>query len=1083
MSVSAPVPVPVPVATEAPSTSKDTASTQSSVASSDDKNSSTTAAAVSSTGRAAPVSATVSMPALKGKEVDEELADVSFGDFGSKAAAKAEELKPVEQSAATKATVQTAPRPNWADALKKPTPAAPAPAVQPSTARQPEGNQGLSAGAIKSHDEKKTDTTGAPSASGRVARPGADGKDARAGQKPFAKDEKSGDRFAAKSTTERPVDRTTEKSAEPPTVSTDRPQLEKGRERQIVTTDTSVEVTVSISTTPTSNQSAPATPKSVRSSSGGGGGVGNKTPRGTQPQRKGAGGGGGGGGGGGHGHSPRPVLISNQEAQAKGWIKKKSYFFEKPELLSYYIRAAAMPEDLLAIYGPLCRERLPANPLPEVDEKFKFSKRPIASTVEKGTPEYVYKMALVTFNKLSEDNFDKILGQFLELGIDQEESLFPRIVELIVTKAQMEATFVDMYVRFCLSVQDRITSVKPEFGESFKRCLVARCTDEFSSDRQLAYTAIDERADLDSEEKEEKKYVLKLRYLGHMQLIAGLFQHDMMTHDMMHSCVSELIDSTDEEKLVCLCRLLTIGGRKLEDQDKRERLTRVKGYIDSITAKSEDSNLSSRTKYSCKELVELHKNRWRGRNEPLPSTSRPSSSIGSASKGAQDARVLSSTKPSSSSSLQTQAPAKTTPANIERTASPALPPSSTAPEPSPPATQQDDDDDGGWNVVGSSTNAKKKTSQSSAPAPGSAASKPGQKQSLDRQQGKKEKDDRKRKPATSAGQGAGNGPAPLSSALRKKGGTGFNADGGFGGQGKQASLSSAAASSNGGIKKGSSSSSASTALKTPLTANMTSAAHSAAATGKLAVDTEVQDEDESGNDDTEDNDDGSGSESSDEGGDGDEEDEQMKADPSNESKKKAVRRAKGLVDEYLRNQIIDELFDGMQEVLQGGDVEVSDIVKSVLVSISDKKQSDIETFTDVFPCLIDRGLMSPEQLEQGIIDFLDVFDDLSIDVPYLARAVAALFSSYIQKRVMQLALFIRVPEENNFSFSYKFVDLVAQILADIQSQSEGDDEETSNPAEAALLSADGLLELLREKARSAEDLKKIADKFSLVFLV
>ena len=119
-----------------------------------------------------------------------------------------------------------------------------------------------------------------------------------------------------------------------------------------------------------------------------------------------------------------------------------------------------------------------------------------------------------------------------------------------------------MYVRFCKCVHSRILSENSTLGDLFREILLERCKQEFEMNRASALSEIDARENLSEEEKEEKKYVLKLRYIGHMQLIGELYKNDMVSPKIMHYCLGDLMSSNEEEKLICVCKLLQVIGKK-----------------------------------------------------------------------------------------------------------------------------------------------------------------------------------------------------------------------------------------------------------------------------------------------------------------------------------------------------------------------------------------------------------------------------------------------------------------------------------------------------------------------------------------
>ena len=318
-------------------------------------------------------------------------------------------------------------------------------------------------------------------------------------------------------------------------------------------------------------------------------------------------------GSGAHSHASSATQSSGNH---NNWVRRKTLFHEKSSILACFSRGNIAPPEMLELYGSFCREREPTNKLPEIDDKIKFVPR-VVVVDDKSSPEYIYKQALVTFNKLSLQNFDKILDKFLALGVEKEESLYAKIIELIVSKAQLEPTFCDMYVRFCKCVQDRISEVDKQMGDNFREKLLERCREDFEMDRDAAFAQISSREDLNAEEIEEKKYVLKLRYIGHMKFIGELYQYDVVNAKIMHTCIEDLLGSTEEERLVCVCKLLQVIGKKLEDHDiRKKKASKFKNYLESMRAKSEDvASYSSRVRFMFRDVIELHNNHWVARSD------------------------------------------------------------------------------------------------------------------------------------------------------------------------------------------------------------------------------------------------------------------------------------------------------------------------------------------------------------------------------------------------------------------------------------------------------------------------------------
>ena len=298
---------------------------------------------------------------------------------------------------------------------------------------------------------------------------------------------------------------------------------------------------------------------------------------------------------------------------------------------------------MLVEFGEFCKQRDPTNKLPEIDESIVFKPR-VVVVDDQASPEYVYKQVKITFNKLTLDNFERILDKFwsilvgfLSAGMDEtagEPTLFEKVVELIVSKAQMEPTFCNMYVNFCRCVKERMESVEKGLGEKFLTCLLTRCKGDFEADREAAFTEVDE-LDIPEDEREEKRLILKLRYVGLMRFIGELYQYDMVKAKVMHGCIEDLLNSTEEEKLVCVCKLLQVIGHKLEEYyTMKKKPATFQNFIATMRDKSDDTGAySSRLRFMFKDVIELQENKWISRNEPEKAMKIKSSSSGDMGAG------------------------------------------------------------------------------------------------------------------------------------------------------------------------------------------------------------------------------------------------------------------------------------------------------------------------------------------------------------------------------------------------------------------------------------------------------------------
>lgn len=319
--------------------------------------------------------------------------------------------------------------------------------------------------------------------------------------------------------------------------------------------------------------------------------------------------------------------------------------YSKATMLTFNSWGKTCPSVLLSMYGSFAKsERVPSsenrsapkspsykskrnrrqeeNDEPHPDEQLIFSKEnlckegtfhydPSKSLDETATTIHRAKEIL---NKLSPQNFDKLSIQFMQIGMESEE-MMSTIVELIVTKAQLEEPFCFMYADLCKKITDQWTAPGDDdsaLGKTFRNILLNRCQEEFEQDREAAVQAIMDM-ELAEDDREEKLLILKHRYTGHMRFVGEIYMKDMIKANKIHLCIDLLLSSKEEEKLLCLCKLMQTVGKKLEDYETKKKRTTVADYFATITAISKDKSYSSKIRFLFQDLIDMRKNNWTAR--------------------------------------------------------------------------------------------------------------------------------------------------------------------------------------------------------------------------------------------------------------------------------------------------------------------------------------------------------------------------------------------------------------------------------------------------------------------------------------
>ncbi|KAJ3065388.1 hypothetical protein HDU98_011254 [Podochytrium sp. JEL0797] len=240
-------------------------------------------------------------------------------------------------------------------------------------------------------------------------------------------------------------------------------------------------------------------------------------------------------------------------------------------------------------------------------------------------------------NKLTIEKFDSISTHFLALPITSP-SILRKVIALIFDKALDEHYFQNMYGRLCLRLSNELPKIQTWIdmdakNNIFRRLLLNKCQEEFESSEKWSkednaeaesrQERLQRLHSMSSEEKEayaQDDYArtkLKRRVLGNVTFIGELFKLNMITEKIMHMCVFQLLSEVNnpgEEEVESICKLMKTIGERL-DHEKGKPTMDV--YFGRIRALSVNMVLSSRIRFMLQDLIELRRNRWKGRIEEV----------------------------------------------------------------------------------------------------------------------------------------------------------------------------------------------------------------------------------------------------------------------------------------------------------------------------------------------------------------------------------------------------------------------------------------------------------------------------------
>ncbi|CAL8148141.1 unnamed protein product [Orchesella dallaii] len=259
-----------------------------------------------------------------------------------------------------------------------------------------------------------------------------------------------------------------------------------------------------------------------------------------------------------------------------------------------------------------------------------------ASDEEQIFIDSIVKKTRGILNKLTPDNFDKLVNKFMELQLEDKDERISSVISVVFEKAIDEPSFSAAYAKMVHTV----CKTSQETSKKFRKQILDQCQKEFQKSNtdeaeiKEVEQKLEEATDEESRtqlklELEEKKYTSRRRSLGNVRFIGELYKLQMLTPKIMVECVHLLLYSPDEENLECLCKLLATVGQKLDMQlksleelsqrgDKPKFIPETK-WMDRIFKQleslSSSKKLSSRIRFAILDVVELRQNDWKPRRD------------------------------------------------------------------------------------------------------------------------------------------------------------------------------------------------------------------------------------------------------------------------------------------------------------------------------------------------------------------------------------------------------------------------------------------------------------------------------------
>ncbi|CAL8148144.1 unnamed protein product [Orchesella dallaii] len=239
--------------------------------------------------------------------------------------------------------------------------------------------------------------------------------------------------------------------------------------------------------------------------------------------------------------------------------------------------------------------------------------------------ESIEKETRAILNKLTPDNFDKLVENFSQLPFEGIDGRIAGIAGMLYEKAMsstsQEISLLALYARMVSA----ICSTLEKNSKQFRKHVINICQSEFEVGipAQLKSVEASLAKAPDNKILMESKKEFRSRKFCNIRFIGELFKLDMLPSSSMMHCVQLLLRSLDEDNLDSVCKLLTCVGERLDVQTEsleklgNSKLVSETTSMNSVFQQLEDLLLSERIKLSPRiqfailDVVELRKNGWK----------------------------------------------------------------------------------------------------------------------------------------------------------------------------------------------------------------------------------------------------------------------------------------------------------------------------------------------------------------------------------------------------------------------------------------------------------------------------------------
>jgi hypothetical protein len=243
--------------------------------------------------------------------------------------------------------------------------------------------------------------------------------------------------------------------------------------------------------------------------------------------------------------------------------------------------------------------------------------------INKSKEDVFYSTIRGILNKLSEATYDELFANFVSNQVTTSEQMLT-IVELIFEKAVVEQKFSKLYSRLCSDLVSRYSIIKKvpkqqeleewdqeedeeeddeEQDGVFRELLITKCQTTFEEGISLGET--DTQSEFGT-----KLFKYKENLFGFIIFIGELYNHTLLSDNIINSCFMTLVDKFNEKKSYAmegLCSLMkTIGTQFFKNSPEL-----AEACFNKLEEFKNSNDIGIRDKFSVMDLIDIrHKYEW-----------------------------------------------------------------------------------------------------------------------------------------------------------------------------------------------------------------------------------------------------------------------------------------------------------------------------------------------------------------------------------------------------------------------------------------------------------------------------------------